>query len=987
MTSSLFEVVQPRDDVLQGELTDAIFAANLDEVVDAHAPEVYRDAQRFFETTHPARGLRALLAEALGQLSGARETGSPVIRLETNLGGGKTHSLIALYHAVRGGLDADTAKRLNLVDPDFLPAEALHQIGVFVGTTASPTNFGELHGVQPQTLWGYLALQLGGPDAYRVVEEDDQRLTACGSDAFVEIMGDRPTLILVDEIARYLVAAEGVSVGDSNLAKQTTSFLSALIEAVAASQTRAVLVVTTTEVTDAFGEQTEKVLEAFHDAEALIARQVHVLRPSDEADLPEILRRRLFADVNEDTAVSVAEEYASSASEAFNKGADLPEPMTGPGFPAEARRAYPFHPELVDVLDKRLSTIPNFQRTRGALRLLARAVRRLWEDRPDDTYLVHLHHIDLADPNVVEELSSRLDRPKFEPVIRADIASQSGGDPSHAEQVDEQMGAGYARKIATAAYLYSLTREVPGVAASTLIGSVLAPGDDPNVISKALENLEETAWYLHSDVRGYRFSTEASLARLIHQAENELSVGAIKRKATDILAELFRDSALKVRRTWEDAKVPDRADDAWLVMLHWDEFGDDHGVADPTSEVPQHVQDLWEKKPDGGVREFRNRLVFLVPTRATHESMLRTVRRHVALEQLVSSSDAVRDLADEKREELANMAKESQLQARVAVCNHVNALYVPQGGGLEGIELDVVTQASLQKNQTDAVLDRLAAMEKTLAAGDKPLDPGFIRSKLGAQLETSLRSAELVRVFARRPDFKMVLDRAQITGLISSGVKLGAWEYHDPDRGEAGWGTPERPNVAVRIDENTFIYPPGSAPEIEEAKPKKPELPPLPERELEFREQGSASTAIENVRQKAAEAGRDSVSEVRLAIDEMSDGTAADLAKLTSVIPPGTTDAALHYELTVSCDLDEAGGKISIDFVGQPGDYTPLKQALDHYLRGRQAVVKASVTAKFNTPLSLLGDDFEEIRRRATDTGPARCTIELGVTGEGEGAQ
>jgi predicted AAA+ superfamily ATPase len=112
------------------------------------------------------------------------------------------------------------------------------------------------------------------------------------------------------------------------------------------------------------------------------------------------------------------------------------------------------------VLDKRLSTIPNFQRTRGALRLLARAVRHLWDERPEGVQLIHLHHLDLGDSVIAEELSSRLERPQYEPVIRADVASQPGGENSHAERVDEQMGGGIARRLATTLYLYSLTRDV-----------------------------------------------------------------------------------------------------------------------------------------------------------------------------------------------------------------------------------------------------------------------------------------------------------------------------------------------------------------------------------------------------------------------------------------------------------------------------------------------------------------------------------------------
>ena len=184
--------------------------------------------------------------------------------------------------------------------------------------------------------------------------------------------------------------------------------------------------------------------------------------------------------------------------------------------------------------------------------------------------------------------------------------------------------------------------------AGELIGSILAPGDDPNVMVKALDTLERSAWYLHADARGYRFSTEINLNKLIEDATREVSVQKTKQRATQILAEQFKDSTLKVRRAWEDAKVPDRAEDAWLVILHWDDFPDAHGV-EPGADAPGRVLDLFERTPAGGLREFRNRLVILVPTQDTHETMLAAVRRHLALSQLSGNSDTLAQLSPEKK--------------------------------------------------------------------------------------------------------------------------------------------------------------------------------------------------------------------------------------------------------------------------------------------------------------------------------------------------
>jgi hypothetical protein len=969
----LFMAAQPRDDVLSGTLTEAQFAASLDEVVAGSAPTAYGDPEMFFASTYPSDGLRSLLDEVLGRVGGARPDGAPVVRLETNLGGGKTHNLIALYYAARGLLPPMRA--MEFMDPDLLPPEPVTQIGVFVGTATGATSFPPVEGITPNTPWGYLALQLGGAGAYERIRTDDENLTAPGSHDLSEIMGGRPALVLIDEIARYLAVAQGRLVGESTLAKQTTAFVTALMEAVA-SQPSAALVLTTTQVTDAFGEQTQAVLDAITEAESLIARKEHVLRPSGEADLPNILARRLFAHIDDAARDAVGRAYADTASEAASRGTDLPERMTRPSFARDVARTYPFHPDLVTVLDKRLSTIPNFQRTRGALRLLARTVRLLWNAQPADVVLIHPHHIDLADRDTVEDLSSRLDKSEFEPVIRVDVASEHGGDPSHAEEIDARLGILYARELATACYLYSLTRDMPGVPASTLVGAVLAPGDDPNVIAKALDELESVAWYLHSDVRGYRFSTEASLPRLLHEYEQQVTVGKTRQKATDILAEQFKDSALKVRRTWEDAKVPDRDDDAWLVIVHWDDFGSEHGVAGPQV-VPDQVREVWERTPAGGVREFRNRLVFLAPSSGSHDAMLRTVRRHLALEELTATPDALRSLSDEKRKELQDRRKASEMEARIAVCNHVNLLYVPQAAGLEGVELDVVTQASLKRNQTDAVLERLAAMEKTLAAGDKPLDPSWIRNKLGAQAEQSLATSELVRIFARRGDLKLVLDRDQLRSLVLAGIRNGVWEYHDTERGDAGWFTQDNPDAPVRLADDTLICPVGTAPKWEpEPLPPLPPVPPRPTGAM-FEGVGKADHAVQTARQAALDAGKQQLRELHLAISEDGAGLGPELARLHSVVPASTPGATLTYTLHLGAQLGSLEHSLQVQFTGPPGEYQPLRTALEHVLRNHEATLKATVRAVFDPPLALSGEELADIRRRAGDTGPSKCTVTI----------
>lgn len=393
------------------------------------------------------------------------------------------------------------------------------------------------------------------------------------------------------------------------------------------------------------------------------------------------------------------------------------------------------------------------------------------------------------------------------------------------------------------------------------------------------------------------------------------------------------------------------------------------------------MSELWTKKPDGGLRDYRNRLVFLVPSAPGHDAMIKAVRQHLALTDLLEHSETLKGLPEDKRRELERRAKESDLQARVAVCNHVNVLFVPGASGLEGLELDTVTTASVKPNQTAAILDRLAGLDKTLAGGDRPLDPGMIAARLGAQLDRPMPTAELVRSFARLTYLRMVLDTAQITALILAGVRNGVWEYHDPSRAAAGWATQVAPFAAVRIAEDTFIHPVGSAPSPE--PDKIPDLSaPAPVASPEgFAAAGKTDVALTKARDNAAEAGADLVSALSVAIDEIGAGTGVELAKLLSVVPPASPGVALRYDIDAKVDLGAPGDQLVVRFEGPAGAYGPLRSALDGILRSHEAVLAATLTASFVPAVAVVGQEVEDIRRRATDTGPAKCTLRISTEG------
>jgi predicted AAA+ superfamily ATPase len=362
---TIFETCTPRDEVLTGDLREQQFAASLTKVLRSEADEVYGDPAKFFANTYATGGLKSLLREVLGRLSGSNPSNAPIIRLETSFGGGKTHNLIALLHLCRGGVPPKATSKF--VSPELLPGQAIQKIAGIVGPDMDVAN-GIDHGdVKTYTLWGEIAYQIGGRTGYEVVRKSDEQRTTPGTQVWEKLIGDDPALIMIDEIAAYLRAAKGTAVGSTSLAGQTVGFLMSLLKFVAESP-HSVLVYTLTDSSDAFGKEADELRQELAEARSVSSRQEHILTPTAENEISAIVSHRMFKALDHGAAEAVGEEYVRYFAKLIEQGADLPQRATRPEYQAEIVQDYPFHPELLTTLNRKTSTIPNFQKTRGVLR-------------------------------------------------------------------------------------------------------------------------------------------------------------------------------------------------------------------------------------------------------------------------------------------------------------------------------------------------------------------------------------------------------------------------------------------------------------------------------------------------------------------------------------------------------------------------------------------------------------------------------------------
>ena len=351
MLPSVFKTCVPREEILAGELSLDLFAAKLRLVVEGKAPHVYQDPTTFFINTFASDGLKTLIAEVFGRLVGA-SVGSPIIRLETSFGGGKTHDEIALWHIAKKGRVISGLERF--ADLNLIPSSPI-QVAAIACHDLDPVN-GVYHphtGITTYTLWGEIAYQIAGIAGYSLLKGSDEQRVSPGTVVLERIIQGEPTVIILDEIARHLRAAKATLVGNSNLAEQVVAFLFSLMDLAAACH-NLVFVYTLASSSDSFGEETTEIREAILAS----ARQERVLKPSTDIEIYNIVKQRLFSSIDANAAQSAAKEYLQTYKASR---INLPDGCKDSRYAESIEASYPFHPELFNLLTKKIASIPNLQ--------------------------------------------------------------------------------------------------------------------------------------------------------------------------------------------------------------------------------------------------------------------------------------------------------------------------------------------------------------------------------------------------------------------------------------------------------------------------------------------------------------------------------------------------------------------------------------------------------------------------------------------------
>ncbi len=519
------EVVTPHEDVAAGTFQQAEFAADLGQVMRGQGAAEYSDPVEFFSRTYLTKGLKELLTSAVERLSGAG--GVPIVDLQTNFGGGKTHSLLALWHLFGGTPFAQLPEELRtfLTEEGIQKLPSVRRAGL-VGTAlqaGSATDRGD--GVVTNTLWGELAWQLGGADAYAWVADADRTRTS-PADALRELFEVySPCLILIDEwvaYARQLYSRDDLPGGSFDV---HFSFAQALTEA-ARAVPGVLLVISLPASTERDGGEDDSGSalevggvggrEALRRLRTVLGRMESPWQPAQAEESFKIVRRRLFQPLPPEK-----EGLPQEVGRAFGRfyrtiASDVPPECREPAYERSIADAYPIHPELFDRLYSDWSTLERFQRTRGVLRMMATVVHALWV-RNDQAPVILPASLPLDDSRVRSELTRYLED-NWAPILDTDIDGPASLPVLLDTQVTNLGRYLAARRVARTVFLGSAPRanspQHRGIdAAAVRLGCVL-PGESVATFGDALNRLSGRATYLYSQAGRYWYGTQPGVTRV-----------------------------------------------------------------------------------------------------------------------------------------------------------------------------------------------------------------------------------------------------------------------------------------------------------------------------------------------------------------------------------------------------------------------------------------------------------------------------------------
>ena len=712
------QVVALHPDVTSESFSEDIFALDLGPLADGkpNVPAVYRDPEHFFRVSYLTKGLRSLLQDVLSRLSDG--AGNRVLKLLTPFGGGKSHTLASLFHAARSRKALDV-----LPEAQGLPRPANVHTAVFDGQFFDATKGKEVPGekFRTQTMWGWIAWSLGGKKGYEMMREQDETRVAPGADEIIKLLAEGPNLILLDEVLQYLISAGGVRIHQTTLRDETLTFLQRLTVAVGNTANTALV----------FSLQSSKresleYVNLLQTVDHLAARKDQSREPVEGNEVLSVIQRRLLARIptrEEATpAAMIYQDIVTQMKRGYAKGKAEEQQAEEEGLALRerVRAAYPFHPALIDVMREQWAAIPDFQRTRGALRFLAACLRATHREGGSRAVLGP-GDVPIYDAEVRLAFFKEVgQQPDFQAVLEHDLIGANARarriDDRRGKESPSETGKRAAFRLATAILMYSFGGRrrdgangteflPPGITEAELLSVCVGPDLDSTTALACLKELKEQCLYLHFDRVRYCFKKDPNVTLLIEQESD--AVGRDERQVEDRVKEML-EARISGRNAvvWrpKSGDIPDKEPSFLIAYMPLD-----FGTA-ARSGREAAAKEILERYGDAP-RKYRNGLGLAVPAAEQIEILRRSVRYLLAMEHIREKSKQL-NLTDEQKSQLREREHTETAAAESAMLKLYAEVWLPKAA-TDGIVIEVVAvggrplQTTLNDKKQARVHDRV----------------------------------------------------------------------------------------------------------------------------------------------------------------------------------------------------------------------------------------------------------------------------------------
>ncbi len=830
-----YRVVKLRKEVREGRsFSPDEFAIALEQVVAGTAPLDYSEPEQFFSRTCFTRALTEHSGMVLRRLFGRTENTAPVLTLVTQFGGGKTHTLTALYHLANAGREARNLPGVTeLLHNAGVTDSPDARVGVFVGNAWDPSEGRE-------TPWIDLARQLAG-DAGVAALGSAAQTTPPGTEALARVFAaaNAPVLILFDEVLNFVNRHRGMS-------ESFHAFLQNLTVAITGT-THAAAVISLprsqVEMTAWDQEWQDRITK-------VVRRVARDLIANDESEISEVVRRRLFEDLgSERVRRNVSRTYAEWC---FERTARLPfewtvvdTATTGSKAQDFLRRrfesSYPFHPSTLSVFQRKWRALPQFQQTRGALAMLAQWISWAAQDQfrhARSEPLITLGSAPLEVPEFRAVVLGQLGESRLDVAIDADIA----GETAHSKALDVDFKGALRdihRRVGTAILFESSGGQVEKVAHLPELRFALGePEVETTTVDNAATTLEKTGFFMRKmGTDGYRIHHQATLRKVVSDRraslDEETEIRPALRKQVE--GEFARGASVPIVYFPKDGDaVPDSLRLTMIVLDPVEEWREGEQLAERIGR--------WTKERGRSARLYPGALVWCArkPGRELRESVeLLLAWRRVAHEVSQGILGAEFDRSD--RAEVQVMVKEAEAAAKDEVWGGYRFVALADNqaeGGLKVIDLGAGHSSGSETlcGRVIAALKSSALLNESVGAGyiDRHWPPAFKNS--GAWPLTSLRQSFLNGALTRLIDPDAVLRRR-----IMEFVEKGDFGLASGDK-EGGnytrlWFKKPVGSEEVAFESGVFLLTKAKAEELqaasENAKPVQPEVVPIEEKASE----------------------------------------------------------------------------------------------------------------------------------------------------------